>query len=346
MRVLYQIPSLETVYAARFIYEGYKDAFEDLGHGFRPLTSRDALEPVLEEFKPDILISSLNFYNLRFLDLQLLRKYRDRGLVLFNQIRPWKHQADQPGAGGLSDNKELIKLIASGLAGDVFFHYMEQDDPSMQGFEGGTGYPFHTVLLAANKKKFYYDYDTRFAAEVSFVGSFLPDKREFLRMHVLPLARKYNVKLYGSDWTWADRALGYVQKAGQYFNIETLKHVRRLRLGLEDERKVYSSSLVSLNVHEEHQRRYGGDFNERTLKIMASGGFEICDNVRILRRYFGENELVIAQDTSDWFEKIDYFIRNPDARGPYIEAGRAKVLAEHTYHNRVAFFVEQFRAHS
>jgi len=346
MKVLYQIPSLETVYAARFIYEGYKDAFEDLGHAFRPLTSNDDLETVLSEFRPDILISSLNFYNLRFLDLKLLRKYRDRGLVFFNQIRPWEQQADQPGAGALCYKKDLVELIRSGLAGDVFFHYMEQDDPSMEGFHKGTGYPFHTVLLAANKKKFRYDFDGRFAAEVSFVGSFLPDKREFLRRHVIPLQRKYDVKLYGSDWTWTDRALGYVQKAGQFFNIESLKHVRGLKLGLEDERKVYSSSLVSLNAHEEHQRRYGGDFNERTLKIMASGGFEISDNVRILRKYFGEQQLVIAESTADWFEKIDQFVRNPDSRIPYIEAGRDKVLSEHTYHNRVEFFVKQFEAHS
>lgn len=344
MRVLYQIPSLETVYAARFIYEGYKDAFEDLGHDFRPLTGQDDLRRVLDEFQPDILISSLNFYNLRFLDLELLRRYRDRGMVLFNQVRPWQQQANQPGAAGLSESRDLVKLIRSGLAGDVFFHYMEQDDPSMEGFEKGTGYPFHTVLLAANTRKFFFDHDSRFAAQVSFVGSYLPDKREFLRRHVVPLTRRYDVRLYGSDWTLGDRLLGYVQKAGQLLNIGPLKQVRGLKLGLEDERKVYSSSTVSLNVHEEHQRRYGGDFNERTLKILASGGFEICDSVRILRKYFTPDELVIAEDTADWFEKIDHFVRNPEERLPYIEAGRAKVLAEHTYHNRVGQLLDMYAA--
>jgi spore maturation protein CgeB len=346
MKVLYQLPSLETVYAARFIYEGYKDAFEDLGHEFRPLTSKDDTEEVLSSYRPDILISSLNFYNLRFLDLEAVRRHRDRGLVFFNQVRPWKAQANQPGASGLGDRADLVKLIRTGMAGDVFFHYLEQDDPVMDGFEKGTGYPFHTLLLAANRKKFRHDPDPRFAADVSFVGSFLPDKREFLRRHVLPLRGKYDLKLYGSDWTLGDRALGLVQKAGQFLNIEPLKHIRGLKLGLEDERKVYSTSLVSLNAHEDHQRRDGGDFNERTLKILASGGFEICDNVRILRKYFTEDELVIATDTADWFEKIDFYVRNPERRAPHVAAGQAKVLAHHTYHNRVAFFVEQHAAHS
>ena len=346
MRVLYQIPSLETVYAARFIYEGYKDAFEDLGHEFRPLTADLDLERLLEDWRPQILISSLNFYNLRFLDLELLRRHRERGLVFFNQVRPWRQQADQPGAAGLEDAKDLVDLIRRGLAGDVFFHYMEQDDPSMAGFQAGTGYPFHTILLAANVKKFYPDPDPRFAADVSFVGSYLPDKRRFLREHVMPLRAKYDVKLYGSDWTLADRALGFVQKAGQFLNVGPLKRLRGLKLGLEDERKVYASSVVSLNVHEEHQRRYGGDFNERTLKILASGGFEICDWVKVLRRYFGEEELVMARDTADWFEKIDHFIRHPGERARYIEAGRRKVLAEHTYHNRVRQMLALYEAHA
>ncbi len=347
LNILYQIPSLETVYAGRFVYEGYKDAFEDLGHRFRPLTSNDDLKEVLEEYRPDIFISSLNQYNLKFLDLELLKKYRKERLVFFNQISPWKHQTDQFGAQALESKPELIKLIRDGLAGDVFFHWLEQDDPSMDGFTKTTGYPFHTILLAANVKKYFYEPDDKYKADISFVGSLLPSKREFVKKHLFPLMKKYDVKVHGSDWTLGNRLLGYVQKAGQYFNIEPLKHIRKFQLPLGDERKVYSSSTISLNIHEDHQRKFGSDFNERTFKIPASGGFEICDNVRVLRKYFNENELVIAKNTDDWFEKIDYYIRNPEKRTPIIEAGRRKVLADHTYHNRanqIILIYEDFRS--
>ena len=70
MKILYQIPSLETVYAARFIYEGYKNAFLDLKHEFRPLTSNDSMSEILDEFKPDIFITSLNQYYLKFINLE------------------------------------------------------------------------------------------------------------------------------------------------------------------------------------------------------------------------------------------------------------------------------------
>lgn len=335
MKVLYQINYPETVYAARFIYDGYKSAFNDLGHKFRPYTATDGLEKILYEFNPHIFISSLNRYNLRFLNLKVLKKYRDRGLVFFNQLVPWKKVNNQFGGGDLESATDLVNLIKEGLAGDIFFYWMEQESLCMEGFTNETGYKFHTILLAADKNRYFYEFDKKYAADISFVGNYLPDKREFIRKHFFPLMRRYNVKAYGSDWTLADRLIGYIQKAGQYFKISQLKGIRKLKLPLEDERKVYSSSCISLNIHEEHQRETGADFNERTLKIPASGGFEICDYVSIIRKYFTEKEIVMAENTKDWFEKIDYFIRNPQERGKIIEASRKKILEKHTYHNRV-----------
>ena len=343
LRILYQIPSLESVYATRFIYEGYRYAFKDLGHKFRPYTSRDNLKKVLDEFRPDIFMSWLNRYNLKFLDLDLLKKYRKKGLVLFNLIKPWKKQDPRFDGSNLQADAFLVNLINKGLAGDIFWRWIARDDPAMEGFTEATGYPFHNILLAADTSSYYYNYDPRYKADISFVGSLLSCKREFIKKHLFPLMKKYNVKIYGSDWTLDSRLLGYAQKVGQYFNIEPLKHVRKMPLPLGDERKVYSSSTISLNIHEDFARKFGSDFNERTLKIPASGGFEICDNVRAARDYFDENELVVAKDTDDWFEKIDYYIKHPEKRIPIIEAGRRKVLAEHTYHNRVNQIVQIYK---
>lgn len=344
MKILYQIPSLETVYAARFIYEGYKAAFIEMGHEFRPLTSNDNFKEVLENYKPDIFISSLNNYYLKYIDLDLLKIYRERGLVFFNQIQGWKKLTNQYGGGELESQKNLVSLIKKGLAGDIFFHWLEQDDPIMDGFEKETHNKFHTILLAANPKMYFYDYNEKYSSDVSYVGSYIPDKRDFIKERLIPLKEKYNkVNFYGSDWTSLDRLAGIVQKIGQYFNIDPLKKIRRIKLSLDDERKVYSSSIVSLNIHENHQRKYGGDFNERTFKIIACGGFEICDNVKVLRKYFSPKELVIGNSKEDWFEKIDYYIRNPEKRIPIINAGLKKVLEKHTYIQRAEQFIDIYK---
>lgn len=337
MKILYNIPSLESVYAARFIYEGYRNAFSDLGHEFKVLTSTDDLNKILEEYSPDIFFYSINFYTLKFLDLDILEKYRRKGLVVFCQIRAWKSLDVSIGivSSALKDNHEQVNLIKNGKAGDIFWHWFEPDEPLMDGFTETTGHTYHSILLAADKIKYFYEPDPNFNCDVCYVGSFLSSKARFFNKCVIPLKNEHNVKIYGSDWTVGNKILGKIQKIGQFFNINFLKRVRKIGLSLDEERKLYSSATISLNVHEEHVKRYGMEINERTFKIIACGGFEICDNATILRKYFTEDELVIAENEKEWFEKIEYYLKNPEKRLPIMEAGRKKVLEKHTYHNRV-----------
>jgi spore maturation protein CgeB len=90
---------------------------------------------------------------------------------------------------------------------------------------------------------------------------------------------------------------------------------------------------------------YGGDCNERTFKVPLAGGFQLVDNVACIGRYLkpGE-EVVMAEDNDDWFDKFDHYVRHPEERLPIIEAGRRRVLMEHTYHQRAAQLVEIARA--
>lgn len=337
------MPSLESVYAARFVYEGFKNAFTDLGHDFKPFSAGEKLNQVLERFRPDIFMYSLNFFHLKYIDVNVLQRYRQSGLVVFCQVRGWHQLTDEPGSRPLKDNQREVELIRSGLAGDIFWHWFEQDEPLMEGFRENTGKGFETIHQAADKTLYFFEYDEKFASDLAYVGSFLSAKRAFLRQQVLPLRQKYDLRIYGSDWTRLSRLFGLVQKAGQWFNIKPLKRVRKLPLRLDDERKVYSSSKISLNVHEDYVKRFNCEVNERTFKIMACGGFELSDNVQLLRRFFNERELVIATSTDDWFDKITYYLTHETERHAIAEAGRKNVLVNHTYHNRVQQIVDRYR---
>lgn len=339
MKVLYHIPHPNTVYAGRFIYEGYKSAFVSLGHEFRTLTSNDSLKEVLYEFKPDIFISSLHAYPLKFLDLDLLLKYRKKNKLFYlNCVPVWKSYSNQHGVDDLQNNKHYISMIKKGLLGDAFYNWVEKDSPFMEGFEKVTGKPFHTILLAADSFKYKPSYDEKYKADVSYVGHYLPEKRSFIDRCVIPLKSKYNLKLYGLDWTPYDRLLGNIARAGQYFNVRFLKDIRKLPV--VDDNRVYSSSTVNLNFHGDFQIKNGFDINERTYKIISSGGFEICDNVKVIRKYFTPGELVIAENDADWFDKIEYYIANPEKRDPIVKAGMQKVLKYHTYVNRAEQIID------
>ena len=117
--------------------------------------------------------------------------------------------------------------------------------------------------------------------------------------------------------------------------------LQKPKLKLEDERKIYSASKICINVHEDYQKEFGGDCNERVYKILLAKGFEITDNVACIKKYFKEEkEIIIAKDKNDWFKKIDYYMQHPEERKRIAEAGYTKVLKEHTYHNRINKIIE------
>ncbi len=338
LKILYQIPSIETIYAGRTIYNGYKNAFIDLGHDFRPLTSDEDSRKIFDSYLPDIFITSLNNYYFKFLDRDNLCRHRKRGTKVFMWIPFWKTTISRLRINeqwGIEENKHYVDLIKSNVYADVYFNQVEQDDPRMAGFEETIGQKYFTIPLACDKTICFPEYSKKFKADISFIGTYLPQKREVMKERLFPLKSKYDLKLYGQDWILKDFLLSWGQKFGQYYNINLLKKIQKPKLMLEDERRIYSSSTICVNIHEDYQRQLGGDCNERTFKIPACGGFEIVDDIAYVRKYFKEGEeIVIVKNKDDWFQKIDYYIKNPEKRLPIIEAGRKKVLKEHTYHKR------------
>lgn len=344
MKILYHIPSLHSIYAQRTIYNGFRNAFLDMGHEFRPLTADDNSSEVFATYKPNLFITSSFFWYRKYLNLQELKHYREQGMFTLVKVDFWQSplsKARVNEAPSLKNDKTVLELIRGNMLGDAYFHVVEQNDPRMEGFEQGTGHKYHTIPLAADATLLHPMPGQQFAADISYVGTYLSDKRDFFKKYVLPLARQYDLRLYGQDWTILDRGIGWLQRAGQFFNIPGLRSLRKPKLQLEDEAKIYASSTVSINVHEAYQRRFGGDCNERTFKIPLCGGFQVVDNVACIRKYFIPGiEVVIADNGDDWLEKIHHYLRHPEERLPIITEGRQRVLSEHTYHHRAAQMID------
>ncbi len=347
MRILFFVPHLNVVNAGRTIYHGYKNAFVDMGHDFRFLTAEDNQNEVFSDFNPHILFTGLNSYILKFLSLKALQEQKRKGMKVFVNTPYWNSPLSKLRVNetpSLSDNMENIKLIKSGKYGDVYYNVAMQGDKRMEGFEKATGYKHYTIPLAADKKLHFFEYADKFKCDISFLGTNLPDKREFIRELIKPIKKTYNVKFFGQGWTTRDRVIGSISIAGKYFNIPVLKSLQKPKLALEDERRIYSSSTISLNIHEKYQRELGGDCNERTFKIPACGGFELCDDIRGISEYLKiGKEIVVAKNLDDWIEKIEYFIDKPKERQKIIQAGQTRVLQEHTYNKRVEYVLEIYK---
>lgn len=333
------MPYPSTVYAYRTIYTGFKGAFEDMGHTFLAFTPDDDLQDFLEMYKPDLFITASHFFYRKFLDYDVLKKYREKhGMVLLTKIDFWQSPLSKGRvneAPSMKDDTMAKRLIKDKLLGDYYYSTAAQSDERMEGFAHFAGGDYITIPLAADRLTLEPSYDKEFAADISFIGTNLPQKRKFFKEWLFPLRESYDLRLYGQDWTRKDQLLGMITKGGQYFNIPYIRSLQKPSLQLNDEAKIYASSKILVNIHEDYQRHFGGDCNERTFKIPFCGGLEVTDDVAVIRDYFKEDsEIVIAHSKEDWFEKIRYYYDHPEKAKKIIEAGHRRVLKDHTYHNR------------
>ena len=339
LTIAYHNPYPDSIYANRYVSLGMQNGFRDLGHEVVEFTPGLRLEAFLEQRRPALFITSSHFLYRKLLDYDLLKRWRDRhGLVLMTKIDFWDspiHKRRINEAPSMKDDTEARRLIQAGLLGDHYFHVTAQGDARMEGFEEFAGQGFVTVPLAADTRTLKPEVEARFAADISFIGTNLPQKRRYIGEWLLPLGDRYDLKVYGQDWTRRERWLGLVAKVGQYFNLPIVKGLQKPPLEPFEEAHVYASSRLLVNLHEDYQRRFGGDCNERTFKIPFCGGLEVCDDVACVRDYFVDGEeLVVATSREDWFDKIDHYLRHPDEAARIAEAGRRKVLAHHTYTHR------------
>lgn len=338
MKIAYHMPSLHSIYAYRTIYWGFKNAFEDMGHEFVTFTSDDSLDKFLEREQPDIFMTLSHFYYQKYLNLDLLASYRKKGMLLFTKLDFWNPMSEllrKNESMVMRDEKKLIASIKDGMLGDVFYHVVEQGDLRMDGFSKVTGQNYVTIPLAADKIALKPSVVKRFEVDVAYLGTMLPAKKSAFEEYLYPIPSKgLTLGLYGQDWTARERILGKIQRGGQYFNIPLLRSIQKPKFKLEDEARIYASAKISINLHEYHQREFGGDCNERTFKIPLCGGFELTDDVACMHKYFKDDELVTAKNTSEWFDKLMYYSQHADERSVIMEKGKKRVLADHTYNNR------------
>ncbi|HTE48675.1 MAG TPA: glycosyltransferase [Candidatus Paceibacterota bacterium] len=330
MKILYHIPHPKGLDAHRWIYEGWRDAFIDSGHEFFEITATDNIKDKIQNVEPHIFMSAVNILDV-VRDLQDIKEARRKGMKLFL----WVHWPPVKGFDAWND------LLKKEDVADVYFG--EREPEGMYDFEQVTGKTYHVIANASNKKVHFptkpvkkYEYD------IVFLGANLKKKQQLFSEILKPLSKKYKVGLFGPGWTLKDKILRVVQKFMRIFHMFGLSNwVNKLRITVptDEERELYSSAKISLNFHEREpdgsQPHY--ILNQRTFKIPACGGFEICDDVPALRRYFKEDELVMAtMDPQDWFSKIEYYITHEEERNKIKNKGINRALKDHTYNNRVA----------
>lgn len=333
VKILYYTTYDSGVGADRWITAGYKDAFIELGHEFSTTESekRD-LNKKLAEFSPDIFIFPVQEIDKRREAIPAIKTLRARGGKTFVFIdTDFRVHADC-----------IRQLEAENLASFYYGYYAEE---LMKDFQDETGRQYYQIPLAANGKiNFPASPDKKYEADITFIGSRLPDKEYMFKRLVFPLAKKYRLKIYGPNWTLKDKFLRLLSGAGRasgIFGLADWANEKRITISPEEERKAYSSSKICINIHEYYPSGFSKNFsNEREFKIPACGGFQISDYVTGIEKFFVPGrEIIVPKTDSEWFGAIDHYMHNEEERKNIQENGTRRALKEHTYLHRAKEFI-------
>src|SRR5207237_5474244 len=129
----------------------------------------------------------------------------------------------------------------------------------------------------------------------------------------------HRVGVFGPGWSLQDtvlRAWSKACKLARAYPVARAIDRARISIPPDAERQLYSSAKIALNFHEREDDGSQPHYivNQRAFKIAACGGFQICDFVPALRKYFSEDEVVMATEPGDWLDKVEYFLAHDDER--------------------------------
>lgn len=214
--------------------------------------------------------------------------------------------------------KEQINLIDS-LKSIPFIisNHGKEDIEYTHGYWRKLGCKPNSLLTSADITIFYpRPKDNYYQTQLFFCGGFWDYKSITLNKYITPLAypnTKWKIRIAGGGWS-------IVNSIGMITDDESAKH--------------YSNSQIIPHVTELHACEVYSDIPLRYTQTASCGGFGISCPCKGIREIFTEDELVVADNPQDFFEKIVYFLNNPQDTLTYREKALRKVLSGHTGFDR------------
>ena len=180
------------------------------------------------------------------------------------------------------------------------------------------GCAVESVLTSADITTFYPRLaDYYYKTQIFYCGGHWPFKGRNLNQYIVPLTypnTKWNIRIAGGGWS-------VVNSIGLISDEESAKH--------------YSNSQIVPHVVEPHASDVYGDIPLRYFQVPACGGFGISCPCVGIREVFSEDELVVAENPADFFEKTVYYLNRPEETLSFRKKAREKVLTQHTGFHRV-----------
>lgn len=199
----------------------------------------------------------------------------------------------------------------------VFFEKLAKAGAKNVGYLPQAASPSHHRPLELTEEE-----RDRYGSDLSFMGAGYANRRHFFQGLL-----DYDFRIWGSEWD---------------LESEVGKRVinKNVRLKPEEYIKIYNGSKINLNLHSSTVPGGidpVGDFvNPRVFEVAACGGFSLVDCRDELPPLMEPGrEIETFANLPELREKADYYLRHTGERRKIANAGRERVLADHTFEHRM-----------
>jgi len=312
-RLLIHVPDPSVSPAGFSLFINFAESFEFIGIPTKILALDDSIEQTLDEFKPNVFITSDYSTYLEKIDWYAVAHYR-------------KTHTLKVGLTASPENTEIAleKRLDWAMEHNIDFYYNFRDPDFVHTQEEYKpffykGYKILFLPFGVNILHYYPIPNITKDIDYVFLASVNRTKGLRYKDYVLPIASKHAGFIDGPGW----------------------QQVKDFHFNRDRDRYIYARSKIGLNIHLEEQVVAANEVNERTYMLAACGVPQITDNAKILPKLFSKKALFVAKNPKEYKTYFDIITKNPEIGVERALIAQREVFERHTTFHRAQSFIEQ-----
>ncbi|MDE1941196.1 MAG: glycosyltransferase family 1 protein, partial [Patescibacteria group bacterium] len=312
-RILLHIPDQKLSPAGYSLFTNFKEAFEFIGVPARELGWNEPIGPVLDSFRPTVLLTSDHASYLEKIDWQAIKDQRKAHPLKIGLTASLEEYGNSPLVDRLKWAKDHGVDFYYSFRDPEYVHSRKEYRPFFD-----AGYKMIFLPFGAHISRYFPVAGFERDLDYAYLASKKSSGAQFLR----PILTKYPGFVDGPNW----------------------KHISDFRFNRDRDRYIYARAKVGLNLHLPEQIEWACEVNERTYQLAACGVPQVTDHAKLLDTIFSPDSLFIADTPEEYLAHFENILHNPDIGTQRALRAQKEAFEKHTTYHRADSFIDQLKS--
>jgi hypothetical protein len=313
LRILVHVPSFRVSPAGYSLFNNLVQALNFIGVSARALAWEESAATALNDYHPNIFITSDYQVYLDQIDWPAMAAYRKQNKLKLGLTASLEEYGNTPLAGRL--------VWARQHDTDFFYTYRTPEYiKSRKEYEPffKNNYPIISIPFGANPLSYYPVPAIEKDLDFAFLASRNRAKWQRYFEFLEPIFNKYPGLIDGPGW---------------------LK-IKSFTFNQDRDRYIYARAKIGVNLHLDEQIRWAGELNERTYMLAACGVPQLIDHPKILADYFSLDGFFVAENPAEYATLFKKILDDPAEAQKRALLAQREVFERHTSFHRAEAFAK------